>query len=160
MVVIEAYFHGMPFCPFGIPASDIFMTAHSTAVIQIKVIFFIVWHFAHLWFLILTYLWQLILLLWCRSRINSVSSCGTCGLMDKASDFRSEDCRLESCHGRDRSIFSWYAILAIWDTCFWHIYDSSFYCYNPDQGKTFHGMPFCSFVIPAKCIPSKMLRST
>ena len=25
---------------------------------------------------------------------------GPCGLMDKASDFGSEDCRFESCHGR------------------------------------------------------------
>ena len=25
---------------------------------------------------------------------------GPCGLMDKASDFESEDCRFESCHGR------------------------------------------------------------
>ena len=85
MVVIESYFHGMPFCPFGIPVSDIFMTAHSTAVIKM---------------------------------INSWSLCGSCGLMDKASYFGSEDCRLEPCHGRDRSIFSWYAILPIWDTCF------------------------------------------
>ena len=33
MVVIEAYFHGMP---FGIPTFDILMMAHSTAMIQIK----------------------------------------------------------------------------------------------------------------------------
>ena len=26
--------------------------------------------------------------------------CRACGLMDKASDFGSEDCRFESCHGR------------------------------------------------------------
>ena len=26
---------------------------------------------------------------------------GPCGLMDKASDFGSEDCRFESCHGRE-----------------------------------------------------------
>ncbi|KAJ0182133.1 hypothetical protein K1T71_002855 [Dendrolimus kikuchii] len=33
--------------------------------------------------------------------INNLESyIGPCGLMDKASDFGSEDCRFESCHGR------------------------------------------------------------
>ena len=30
-----------------------------------------------------------------------------CGLMDKASDFGSEDCRFESCHARKLFIFCW-----------------------------------------------------
>ena len=30
---------------------------------------------------------------------------GLCGLMDKASDFGSEDCRFESCHSRRNSFF-------------------------------------------------------
>jgi hypothetical protein len=37
-----------------------------------------------------------------------------CGLMDKASDFESEDCRFESCHGR--WLFLWIFIL-IFDYC-------------------------------------------
>ena len=32
--------------------------------------------------------------------LKSASTTRPCGLMDKASDFGSEDCRFESCHGR------------------------------------------------------------
>ena len=30
-----------------------------------------------------------------------------CGLMDKAPDFGSGDCRFESCHGRSLTFFRW-----------------------------------------------------
>ena len=42
---------------------------------------------------------------------------GPCGLMDKASDFGSEDCRFESCHGR--YFFKKFFRISL---CNWHIY--------------------------------------
>ena len=38
------------------------------------------------------------------------SMLGSCGLMDKASDFGSEDCRFESCHDRKSFFLSFKAI--------------------------------------------------
>ena len=40
-------------------------------------------------------------LLFCFSHLRP------CGLMDKAPDFGSGDCRFESCHGRKYKIFVW-----------------------------------------------------
>ena len=36
-----------------------------------------------------------------KSTVSGTFTYRPCGLMDKASDFGSEDCRFESCHGRD-----------------------------------------------------------
>lgn len=36
-----------------------------------------------------------------------------CGLMDKASDFGSEDCRFESCHGRSFLSSGWLLVVLV-----------------------------------------------
>ena len=58
-------------------------------------------------------LWRLIISPWfsfINLEICRFYNCGSCGLMDKASDFGSEDCRFESCHDRFLLFFhfDWY----------------------------------------------------
>ena len=49
-----------------------------------------------------------------RCMTRAVAPRGPCGLMDKASDFGSEDCRFESCHGR-RTPHNFYLEGSGWD---------------------------------------------
>ena len=61
------------------------------------------------------------LIFWSMLCINSI---WPCGLMDKASDFGSEDCRFESCHGRYGTISKfwdfWYFLLSVsLSVCIW-----------------------------------------